>query len=390
MAKSKYEEYTHAQLLQEVKKLTKRKKYGLVWEEEKTKEQFEKESDGKLPVLVEDRKREIQNNTDKPTNILIEGDNYHALSVLNFTHSKSIDVIYIDPPYNTGNKTWKYNNDYVEKEDSFRHSKWLSFMDKRLKLAKKLLKKSGVLVCTIDENELATLGLLLQEIFPSYQITCVTIVHNPAGIQGANFSYCNEFAYFVYPKSGRYISLQERDEDPDIRPLRNVSAGEVLRNTAKNCFYPIFIKGGKVIGFGDVCPDAFHPKGANVVKKDGIIEVYPIDPQGQERKWVFARQSIESIQSELSVEYNKKRKIWDIIRKKTKFPYKTVWTGSKYSANNYGTQLLNQIIEPGSFSFPKSLYAEMDCIKAAGNGNTNAVVLDFLQVQVLLDTQCLH
>ena len=98
MAKSNYENYTKEQLIEELKKLSKRKKYGLVWEEEKDKRKFEADAEGKLPILVEDKKREIKTDADKPTNILIEGDNYHALSVLNYTHAKSIDVIYIDRP----------------------------------------------------------------------------------------------------------------------------------------------------------------------------------------------------------------------------------------------------------------------------------------------------
>ena len=162
---NKYENYTREQLFAEIEKLSKRKKYGLVWEEEKTKEQFEKDAEGKLPVLVEDKKREIKTDPKKPVNILIEGDNYHALSVLNYTHRKSIDVIYIDPPYNTGNNDFIYNDKYVEGEDSYRHSKWLSFMSKRLKLAKNLLKDTGVIFISIDDNEVAQLKLLCDEIF---------------------------------------------------------------------------------------------------------------------------------------------------------------------------------------------------------------------------------
>jgi len=119
----------------------------------------------KLPILKEDKEKEIITDKEKPINLLIEGDNYHALSVLNYTHKGKIDVIYIDPPYNTGAKDWKYNNDYVDINDQWRHSKWLSFMEKRLKLAKHLLKRNGVLICTIDKNEQANLGVLLQEIF---------------------------------------------------------------------------------------------------------------------------------------------------------------------------------------------------------------------------------
>ena len=357
-----------------LKKSVKAKKYGLVWMD--VPERFDEECENKLPVLKEIPEKAIINKDSKPTHILIEGDNYHALTCLNYTHKGKIDVIYIDPPYNTGAKDWKYNNDYVDENDPWRHSKWINFMSNRLHLAKRLLEKNGVLICTIDENEHASLGLLLQEIFSDREIVCVTIIHNPGGIQGNNFSYCHEYAYFVYPAGGRYINLQERDEDPDIRPLRNVSKGDHLRNTAANCFYPIFVKKGEIVGFGDVCPDSFHPKSANIVRKDGIIEIYPIDTQGNERKWVFARQSVEAIIGELSVEYNKKRRIWDIIRKKTNFPYKTVWTDSKYNANLFGTQLLSKII-PTKFPFPKSLYAVEDCIRAIIHDKDDAVILDF-------------
>jgi len=367
-------EKLHAEIERLKKELKKRKKYGLVWEEKP--EEVVEMCKQKLPVLKEVRNRGIMIGPNKQVNLLIEGDNYHALSVLNYTHKNRIDVIYIDPPYNTGAKDWKYNNAYVDENDAYRHSKWLSFMDKRLRLAKNLLKHTGVLICTIDENEHASLGLLLQEIFFDREIVCVTIIHNPGGIQGNNFSYCHEYAYFVYPAGGRYINLQERDENPDVRPLRNVSKGDHLRDTAANCFYPIFVKNGEIVGFGEVCHDSFHPKSANIVREDGTIEIYPIDTQGNERKWVFARQSVETIIGELKVEFNKKRGIWDIIRKKTKFPYKTVWTDPKYNANLFGTQLLSKIIMT-KFPFPKSLYAVEDCIQAVIHNKDTAVILDF-------------
>jgi adenine-specific DNA-methyltransferase len=147
-----------------------------------------------LPVLCEVETKRITSGGkhDTPAHLIIEGDNYHVLSVLNYTHSGKIDVIYIDPPYNTGNKDWKYNNNYVDSEDTFRHSKWLSFMHKRLELAKNLLTENGALICTIDRNEQANLGVLLQEIFPEMEVVCVTIIHNPGGIQGKNFSHTNE------------------------------------------------------------------------------------------------------------------------------------------------------------------------------------------------------
>lgn len=163
--KEKYKDLSREDLLKVVEKLEARKKYGLIWDEEKVKEQFEKDSVNALPILKEIKGKEIATSPDEPTNILIEGDNYHALSVLNFTHQGKIDVIYIDPPYNTGNKDFKYNDCYVDKEDTYRHSKWLSFMSKRLRLAKNLLTEGGVIFISIDDNEFAQLKLLCSEIF---------------------------------------------------------------------------------------------------------------------------------------------------------------------------------------------------------------------------------
>ena len=164
MAKD-YSKLEKEDLLKVIEKIESRKKYGLIWDEEKTKEKFEKESENALPVLKEVKGKEIKTDPAKPTNILIEGDNYHALSVLNYTHQGKIDVIYIDPPYNTGNKDFKYNDCWVDEEDSYKHSKWLSFMSKRLRLAKHLLKSEGVLITHIDEHENSALELLLDDIY---------------------------------------------------------------------------------------------------------------------------------------------------------------------------------------------------------------------------------
>jgi len=143
------------------KELKKSKKYGLVWEEKP--EEVVEMCKEKLPVLKELKNKEIITDKDKPVNLLIEGDNYHALSVLNYTHAGKVDVIYIDPPYNTGNKDFIFNDHYVDREDAYRHSKWLSFMEKRLKLAKNLLKDDGVIFISIDDNEVAQLKLLMDD-----------------------------------------------------------------------------------------------------------------------------------------------------------------------------------------------------------------------------------
>ena len=144
--------------------LRKQKKYGLVWEDKP--EEVEERLREELPVLIEDNgKAVISEDAGAPNHILIEGDNLEALTALAYTHEGKIDVIYIDPPYNTGNKDFVYNDSFVDKEDSYRHSKWLSFMSKRLRIAKRLLSDKGVIFISIDDNEQAQLKLLCDEIF---------------------------------------------------------------------------------------------------------------------------------------------------------------------------------------------------------------------------------
>ncbi len=370
MTKTKYENYTHAQLLEEVKRLSKQKKYGLVWEEEKTKEQFEEE--GKLPVLVEDKKRAIKTDADKPTHILIEGDNYHALSVLNYTHAKSIDVIYIDPPYNTGAKDWKYNNDFVVSEDAYKHSKWLSMMKKRLVLSKKLLKKDGVLIVAIDENEMCRLGLLLEDIFNGFEIHCITIVHNPRGVQGKNFSYTHEYAFFCFPKGKQLIGTIKREEKLE-EELRD-HGGESLRTDARNCFYPILVKNEKIVGFGDIPDSNFHPIKKNTELND-LIEVWPLDMKGIERKWVFAKNTVESIKDKLFVRKKKNGEV-DIYRIKDTQKPRTVWTGKDYDASTYGSKIVNTLTGT-TFPFPKSIFNVKDCLECIIKQKKDAIILDY-------------
>ena len=366
----KLSDLTKEQLIDEVKKLKSRKKYGLVWEDkpEDVVVQCKKE----LPVLDEVEDKAIISDKNLPTNLIIEGDNYHALSVLNYTHQGKIDVIYIDPPYNTGAKDWKYNNDYVDINDTYRHSKWLSFMEKRLLLAKNLLSRNGVIICTIDENEHATLGVLLNQVFTDYETACITIVHNPAGVQGKNFSYTHEYAYFVYPKGGVYIGKTTREDDL-ISPLRDWGTVS-KRDQAKTCFYPITVKENEIVSFGDVCADDFHPKSPNVKNKDGTTSIYPIDIHGVERKWVFSKKSVENIKEQLFIKKLHGELV--VMRRKSEASYRTVWDDKKYYANIYGSKLLNKII-PTKFPFPKSIYAVHDCIKAVLHDKHNATILDY-------------
>ena len=329
-----------------------------------------------VPVLKEVKARRIISDDQNPNNLLIEGDNYHSLSVLNYTHKKNIDLIYIDPPYNTGANNWKYNNDYVDKEDEYRHSKWLSLMRHRLNLAKNLLKDDGVLICAIDDNEQAHISVLIESIFSAHEQHAITIVHNPKGVQGKNFSYTHEYAIFVVPKDKKIIGDRSlTEEEIYVSNLRNWG-NESERTDAKNCFYPIIISKNKIVGFGGVSPDNFHPKSANEKQKDGSVHVYPIDEKGVERKWRYARQSVEEIKDILQIKESRGDLV-QIMIAKDYGTYKTVWTDKKYDASEYGTKLLRKIIPNCDFDFPKSLYTVYDCLFAVVGNRPQANILDF-------------
>jgi len=347
------------------------KKYGLVFEEHR--EEIDEVLDTHTPVLTEEKDLFIDNG--EQMNFLIEGDNLASLKLLEKTHKGKIDLIYIDPPYNTGAANWIYDNDYVDGNDLFKHSKWLSMMHSRLTIAKKLLTKRGVLICAIDENESATLRLLLDDIFgESYEYDCITIIHNPRGIQGKNFSYTNEFAYFIIPKGEKIIGERRLSDDEVYwSPLRNWGS-ESLRTDAKNCFYPIIVRNDKIIGFGDVSPSDYHPP-KNEILSDGSIAVYPVDAKGIERKWRYARQSIEGIANYLAIK--KAKGVYDIELGKTFGTYKTVWADPKYDANSYGKQLLNSLIPNCPFDFPKSLWNVYDCLYSVVAKRSDATILDF-------------
>lgn len=355
----------------DIEKDIKGKKYGLVFEEHR--EAIDEILEKNTPVLTEEKDLFIDNGGQ--LNFLIEGDNLASLQLLEKTHKSKIDLIYIDPPYNTGASNWIYDNDYVDGNDLFKHSKWLSMMQSRLTLAKKLLTDKGVLICAIDENESATLRLLLDSIFGAgYEYDCITIIHNPRGIQGKNFSYTNEFAYFIIPKGDKILGERHLSDDEIYwSPLRNWGS-ESLRTDARNCFYPIIVKDDKIIGFGDVSPNDYHPQ-KNELLEDGSIAVYPIDAKGIERKWRYARQSVEGIINYLAVK--KKRGVYDIELGKTFGTYKTVWSDPKYDANVYGKQLLNEILPNCPFDFPKSLWNVYDCIYSVVANNKNSTILDF-------------
>lgn len=304
-------------------------------------------------------------------NLIIKGNNLLALHSLKEEFAGKIKLIYIDPPYNTGGlgDTFTYNN-------NFKRSTWLTFMYNRLAVAKELLRKDGVLIVAIDENEQPHLGVMLKEFFKDYEVHCITIVHNPRGVQGTNFSYTHEYAFFVVPKGKKLIGNKIIDKSEiDFSNLRNWG-GESLRSDAKNCFYPIIIdpNTSEIIEFGEVCEDDFHPVRRETLK-DGKVYIYPIDNSNIERKWRYARQSVEEIKNLLRA--RKKSGKWDIEIGKNFGQYKTVWIDPKYDANEYGTKIVSRLVPENKFSFPKSLYNVKDCIYAVVGDEKDAIVLDY-------------
>ena len=338
---------------------------------------------------------------DTTQNLMIEGDNLETLKLLQRSFRHKVKVIYIDPPYNTG-RNLIYPNDYRDgikmylkitgqidggdkkltsnPENGGRfHTNWLSMMYPRLILAKNLLRPDGVLTVTIDENEQSTLGTVLNEIFEedTYDHVCVPIVHNPRGVQGMNFSYIHEYAFFVFRRDMKVISDREI-EGNEIKwsQFRNWGA-ESRREDAQNCFYPVLVKDGVISGFGDVCPDDFHPKQTEF---DGdVAYVYPIDRSGVERKWRYARQSAESVRHLLRARKgnDKGKDKYEIEIGKDFALHKTVWTDKRYDANEYGTRVVRELVPNAQFTFPKSLWAVYDCLLAAAREDPDAIIMDF-------------
>jgi len=305
---------------------------------------------------------------DNNDNLIIKGNNLLTISSLLKQYEGKIKCIYIDPPYNTPSQanTFAYNN-------TFNRSTWLVFMKNRLEVAKRLLKRDGVLICTIDKNEQPRLQILIEEIFNEHDVDCITVVHNPRGAIGTNFSYTHEYAIFVTPKGKKSIGNQKlQSEEIDWSPLRNWG-GESLRTDAKNCFYPIIVENDKIVGFGDICKDDEHP--LQTEKHGNQYFIYPIDRKGVERKWRYARQSVEGISHLLRVKTITKG--FDIELGKDFGTYKTVWTDPKYDASIHGTQLLKSIIPETEFTYPKSINNVIDCINAVVEEDKDAIILDF-------------
>ncbi len=352
---------------------------------------------------------------------LIEADNYHALQLLEYLYAGKVDCIYIDPPYNTGARDWKYNNDYVDNSDQYRHSKWLSMMQKRLRLAKNLLNpKDSVLIVTIDEKEFLHLGCLLEEMFPYARIQMVSIVIQAAGQnRSGELGRVEEYAFFVF--IGGFVPCQSTDdllnEAPSTKP-ENVRWESLLRGgtgsnraDSPNLFYPVFIdkKSGRIVGCGETKPvsagldewiipdgvDAIWPyKTGNVQGRwratqdtlmslvaDGWAKAGKITGEGKGSVWYVgkaARKKVETGEFVVSGTDSQGAKVIDVVSASEKtFPIKTVWNRPRHHAGWYGTNLLSGILPGRRFPFPKSLYAVEDTLRIAVADKPNALVVDF-------------
>lgn len=352
---------------------------------------------------------------------LIEADNYHALQLLEYLYAGKVDCIYIDPPYNTGAKDWKYNNDYVDGTDVYRHSKWLSFMEKRLKIAKRLLNPSdSVLIITIDEKEYLHLGCLLEELFPEANMQMISSIINPSGVaREGDFYRTDEYIFILrfgtckpvkLPLGEEWITAKSTGKDSvRWRPIRRQGSHDTKAD-APNQFYPIYLSkdGTHVIGTGDSLRDGQTIK--DVIVPDDVIAIWPMKPDGSEGCWQISQASIETLLKKgyIKVTYSKK---WGYVaqylaegeRAKVEsgvFPilgrdeYGTLilgeaegagapfipgtqWRISSHSAREQGASLLNRMFPDQRFSFPKSLYAVHDVIRFFVANKPGALILDF-------------
>ncbi len=351
-----YTEYSKEDLIAEITELKKRKKYGLVWDEEREPEKVVTQCKNELPVLKEVKSKAIKNDPDKPTHILIEGDNYHALSVLNYTHQNKIDVIYIDPPYNTGAKDWKYNNHFVDGEDSYKHSKWISMMHNRLIIAKNTLKKNGVLIVTIDDHELLrVLGVL--ERLNAKTLGRVAICIKPEGRRQSKYLMeAHEYAIFVTWGNPTIRNLNidfgldfpEEDSVSKFRWEGLMRRDATREDRGSDYWFSFFVSDD-----GDI----------SLEKLDGYIEVWPINTKGIERVWLWDSERAKNNISELKATIRKDRiTIYYKRRELGRVKPTTFWYGSLYNANAYGTRLLSKVLPGNNFNFPKSVYSVLDCI----------------------------
>jgi adenine-specific DNA-methyltransferase len=364
---------------------------------------------------------------DKPYHAVISGENFHALQLFVYLYEGQADCIYVDPPYNTGAKDWKYNNHYVDNKDAWRHSKWLSFMEKRLRLARRLLKQDGVLIVTIDEHEVHHLGMLLEKLFPDAYRQVVTIVINPKGVTQGRFSRVDEYAFFCFfggsatvggaddLLSPGYDEEEAADEEEGVRRPRWKgllrSGTNARRQDRKKMFYPVLIdkKRGAVLGAGDMLPFDKEPNFDAKIK--GLTPVWPVRRDGSLGNWGVGAPTLRQLIAKGYValgEFDDKRNTWalsylskepqeqilsgvleiagrDDVRNVVDVRYtstasrrmKTVWHRSRHDAGVGGTDVLRDLLGGRPFSFAKSVYAVYDCLAAVLRDKPDALIMDF-------------
>jgi adenine-specific DNA-methyltransferase len=363
---------------------------------------------------------------DKPAHVVIKGENYHTLEALQFTHAGKVDCIYIDPPYNTGSRDWKYNNDYVDAADAWRHSKWLAMMEKRLRLARNLLKDDSVLIATIDEHEVHHLRMLLEQLFPDAYVQMVTIVVNPKGVAQGRFARVEEYAVFCF--FGRSsVDATTDDFMSDSSTQRNtrfwkglLRAGtNALPSDGLNMVYPVYVDRlrSRVVGVGDSLrkridgglavddPDSWKPPAPDApagcdavwpLRKDGALGVWQAIPETlmalaedgftravlRPEGWALSyvpngiRAKIETGEVEV---LGRDPDAGPVVleRRLDLTRAKTVWKRASHDAGWHGSVMLRKMLGERRFDFPKSLYAVRDALLPIVGNNPSAVVLDF-------------
>ena len=249
----------------------------------------------------------IERGGDRPYQVVINGENFHALEALMFAYQGKVDCIYIDPPYNTGATDWKYNNNYVSKDDIYRHSKWLTFMEDRLNLAKKLLNpNNSVLILTIDEKEYLHIGLLLEQKFPEANIQMVSSVINSAGVsRGTEFSRSNEYIYFVkrglsapssLPLSDVWRGNMKAKKKDKLVWNQLMRAGTNARRIDRpNLFYPLYVSedGSRIVKIGDSVDLSVNR--ASIKPLPDTRVVWPIRSNGDEGNWQIGQSTLSGL-----------------------------------------------------------------------------------------------
>lgn len=357
---------------------------------------------------------------DKPFHTVINGENFHVLEALTYTHRGKIDAIYIDPPYNTGARDWKYNNDYVEGDDAYRHSKWLAMIERRLKAADQLLnKKRSVLIVTIDEKEYLRLGLLLEQTFPDGRVQMISsVISSQASVRDGAFSRCNEFVFFVMFGDATPGKADDDMLNEGLSATKSQlwfqfvrTGNENLRADRKGMFYPIFVDEltGKIASVGE--PIDLNVDRKTVQGPPGQVAIWPMTASGEEGRWRTAADTARDRASKGLIragKTSKKDSGWSImsvnagtekrieagdvvvdgyseaggaiLREVTgneKRTPKTIWNKVSHNAGWHGSKLLAQCIPGRAFPFPKSLYAVEDCLRLFVDDNPDAMILDF-------------